>query len=454
MTNFLPLSRSTRSNISLRTTVPVRSSAVALLDETEPTMTRMTIWLIASIIIVGIVFAARVHIDRIVTGTGHVSSAQSTIVVQSLDRAIITSINVREGDRVRAGQVLATLDPTFAAADVAQIQVQIESLNAEIARLEAEHDGREIDFRALPQRYQAIQQALWGQRQAEFRERLRGYDSKISQSQATIEKYRENAKNYQQQLQVLQEIEDMRRTLFKGGQGSRLNLLETINRRLDISRTIEYETNALAETEHALDVAKADRETFLRQWQGQIDTDLVKHRTERDGAQEQLAKASRHHDLIDLRASADAIVLRIADLSVGSVLPESTPLVTLVPVAAPLEAEIHIDASDIGFVRPGDPVALKIEPYNYLEHGYVEGHLRVLSADTFTTTGEGNETPVRPYYKGYVSLDKVDLHDVPKDFALVHGMPVTADVKVGQRTLLSYLMTGALRNVSESMREP
>ena len=97
---------------------------------------------------------------------------------------------------------------------------------------------------------------------------------------------------------------------------------------------------------------------------------------------------------------------------------------------------IHIDASDIGFVRPGDPVALKIEPYNYLEHGYIEGHLRVLSADTFTTAGDGNDTPVRPYYKGYVSLDKVKLHDVPKDFALVHGMPVTADLKVGSETAI------------------
>ena len=251
--------------------------------------------------------------------------------MQSLDRAVITSINVREGDRVRAGQVLATLDPTFVAADVAQIEVQIESLNAEIARLEAEHAGRPIDSSAIPQRYEAIQRALWEQRQAEYQERLRGYDSKIAQSQATIEKYRENANNYQQQLQVLHEIEDMRRKLFSGGQGSRLNLLETINRRLEISRTIEYETNALAETEHALDAAKADRETFLRQWQGQIDTDLVQHRTERDAAQGQLAKAARHHDLINLRASADAIVLRIANLSVGSILPELTPLFTLVP---------------------------------------------------------------------------------------------------------------------------
>jgi multidrug efflux pump subunit AcrA (membrane-fusion protein) len=147
-------------------------------------------------------------------------------------------------------------------------------------------------------------------------------------------------------------------------------------------------------------------------------------------------------------------VLHVAKLSVGSVLPEATPLLTMVPINAPLEAEIHIDAQEIGFVRPGDPVAIKVEAYNYLEHGYVEGHLRVLSADSFTTSDDDKATPVRPYYKGYIKLDHVDLHDVPSDFKLVQGTPVTADIQVGKRTLLSYLVRGALRSVDESMREP
>ena len=103
---------------------------------------------------------------------------------------------------------------------------------------------------------------------------------------------------------------------------------------------------------------------------------------------------------------------------------------------------------------PHDPVAIKVEAYNYLEHGYVEGHLRVLSADAFTTSDDDKAMPVRPYYKGYVTLDHVGLHDVPSDFQLMQGTPVTADIQVGKRTLLSYLVRGALRSVDESMREP
>ncbi len=430
------------------------SETGALLAEQGPSVARWTLRAAAAALVSAIVLSGFLKIDRMVTGSGHIYSLQPTMVVQSLDRAIITSLRVREGDRVSAGQVLATLDPTFAAADVAQLNVQIESLNATIARLQAEHEGREVTTAELPPRYVAIQKALWSQRHAEHDERLRGYDAKIAEYQAKLDKSQSNIKHYASQLQVMTEVEDMRHKLYDMKDGSRLTYLQATNERLEMERNLEQEKNALAETQHALESARADRETYVRQWQGQVDAELIQHRTERDAAMEQLVKATKHNDLIDLRASTDAIVLNVGKFSVGSVLPEATPLLTLVPANAPLEAEVHIDAQEIGFVRPGDPVAIKVEAYNYLEHGMVEGHLRVLSADAFTTSDDDKATPVRPYYKGYVTLDRVDLHGVPTDFRLVQGTPITADIQVGKRTLLSYLVTGALRSVDESMREP
>lgn len=451
MTSWRPSSL-TRSDAAVLESF--RSQTGALLAERGPRAARWLLRLAAAGLASAIVAAAFVKIDRTVTGGGQIYSLQPTMVVQSLDRAIITSLTVREGDRVSAGQVLATLDPTFAAADVAQLNVQIESLNAQIGRLEAEHQGREISPKDLPPRYVAMQQALWLQRHAEYDQRLRGFDAKAAEYQATLDKAQANIKHYTSQLQVMSEVEDIRHKLYDLKDGSRLTYLEATNQRLQLARSVEQERNTFAETQHALESARADRETYVRQWRGQVDAELIQRRTERDAAMEQLVKATKHNDLIDLRATTDAIVLHVAKFSVGSVLPEATPLLTLVPIDAPLEAEVRIDAQEIGFVRSGDPVAVKVEAYNYLEHGYVEGHLRVLSADAFTTSDDDRATPVRPYYKGYVALDRVNLHDVPPDFKLVQGTPVTADIQVGQRTLLSYLVRGALRSVDESMREP
>ena len=278
------------------------SETGALLAERGPLVARWILRLAAAALASAIVASGFVKIDRMVTGSGHIYSLRPTMVVQSLDRAIITSLRVREGDHVSAGQVLATLDPTFAAADVAQLNVQIESLNATIARLEAEHEGLEIATADLPPRYVAIQQALWLQRHAEHEQRLRGYDAKIAEYQARLDKAQANIKNYASQLQVMSEVEDIRHKLYDLKDGSRLTYLEATNQRLGLARSLEQEKNALAETQHALESVRADRETFLRQWQGQVDAELIQHRTERDAAMEQLVKASKHNDLIDLRA--------------------------------------------------------------------------------------------------------------------------------------------------------
>jgi HlyD family type I secretion membrane fusion protein len=177
----------------------------------------------------------------------------------------------------------------------------------------------------------------------------------------------------------------------------------------------------------------------------------VKNRTARDTTVEQLAKAKKNAELVTLRAPSDGIVQQIAKLSVGSVINEGATVVTLVPLNAQMETEVAIDARDIGFVRAGDPVTLKLAAYNYLEHGHVEGTVRTISEDSFSQ--QGNQA-VRPYYKATVAIDRMALRNLPEGFRLNPGMPVTADVKVGSRTLLSYLVNGALRTFDEAMREP
>jgi len=293
-----------------------RSESEALLAEPAPRFARSTLRISAVALVLALLLSAVTRIERTVTATGLINSRQPTIVVQSLDRAIITGLSVREGDRVKAGQTLATLDATFAAADLAGLTVQVESLAAEIGRLEAEREDREIAAGSLPWRYEAIQRSLWERRRAERDEKLRGLDEKIAEDEATIRKYQANAKHYSEQLGVLSQIEAMRRKLFDLGSGSQLTYLDAVDRRMEIARSVDYEQNALIETQHALAGARSDRESVLRQWQTQVDTDLAQRRAERDAALEQPAKATKHHELINLRAPSDAIVQNLAKQSV------------------------------------------------------------------------------------------------------------------------------------------
>src|SRR5262249_28068590 len=144
------------------------------------------------------------------------------------DPSIIKSLDVQEGDRVKRGQPLATLDPTFAAADVSAASLQIASLEAQAARAEAELAQRSFEPPAGPTpdaAYMALQKAYYIQRKGQFEAQLRVYDEQISQNRAAIRKLKDDLAHYDGRVKISQEIENMRASLAASQFGSRLNLL-------------------------------------------------------------------------------------------------------------------------------------------------------------------------------------------------------------------------------------
>jgi hemolysin D len=119
---------------------------------------------------------------------------------------------------------------------------------------------------------------------------------------------------------------------------------------------------------------------------------------------------------------------------------------------SPVEAEVHISARDIGFVRPGDRATVKFDAFNFVEHGTAAGAVRWISEGAFSQ--DDNGTAVEPYYKARIALSEVSLNEVPASFRLMPGMTLTADINVGSRSVFMYLLRGVIRGVHEAMREP
>jgi HlyD family secretion protein len=215
---------------------------------------------------------------------------------------------------------------------------------------------------------------------------------------------------------------------------------------------MESDRNGLVEAQHQLAATQADRDTYVQKWLADVSQELVKDRNDRDAAVALLLKASKHQDLVRLVAPEPSVVLTLSKLSVGSVLREGESLMTLVPLSSPMEAEVHILARDIGFVRAGDPVSVKVDAFNYYEHGAAQGKISWISEGAFST--DENNKPVEPYYKARIAFTKVDFQDVPKSARLIPGMTLRADVTVGHRSLFRYVMGGFTQGVGEAMREP
>jgi len=433
-----------------------QSETAEIREGPEPVQLRLTLHTLLGLLVALLAVAVLMRLDRVVTtSAGQIVTTDPAIVLQALDASIIKSLDVQEGERVERGQLLATLDPTFAAADVSAASLQIASLEAQISRAEAELAHR--DFAPPPgttpqAAYLALQRAYYVQRKAQFEAQLNAYDEQIAQNKATIRKLKDDLAHYDDRVKISQEIENMRASLAASQVGSRLNLLTATDQRLEIIRTLDFDRNGLVESEHQLAAVIANRDAFTQQWAGQVSQELVTARNTLDNAQQQLAKAAKHQDLVRLEAPDDAVVLKLAKLSVGSVLKDGDPFITLAPLRSPVESEVHIASRDIGFVRPGDSATVKLDAFSFVEHGTATGTVRWISEGAFSQ--DDNGTAVEPYYKARIALTQVNLKAIPDSFRLVPGMTLIADIKVGTRSVFMYMLKGVIRGLDEAMREP
>jgi len=436
-----------------------QSETAEIIEAPEPFGVRATLYVVAAFFVSLIVVAMVTRLDRVVTSTsGHIVTTEPTVVIQALDPSLIKTIEVHEGERIKAGEVLATLDPTFAAADVGALKQQIASLDAQIARCEAELAHRPYDPPPAPDAatkgYVELQKSYYLTRKAQFDDQIRAYDEQMAQVTATIAKLQNNQARYSDRAKLAKEVEEMRATLAAAQVGSRLNLLAATDQKTELLRNLEYDRNSLIESQHQLQATTATRNAFTQQWLGEASKELVTARNQRDTAVQQLEKATKHKDLVRLTAAEDSVVLKMAKLSVGSVLKEGDPLVYLAPLHSPVEAEVHISPRDVGFIRAGDPVRLKLDAFNFIEHGMAEGTVRWISEGAFTVNDETGAPAPEPFYKVRVALTNVDLHNVPAGFRLIPGMTLTADVHIGTRSVLMYIVNGAVQGMNEAMREP
>jgi hemolysin D len=435
-----------------------QSETDAIREESEPLIARATLLVLSAFLATAVAVLCLTRVDRVTTSlSGKIVPAGQISVLQALDPSIIKTIDVREGEQVQAGQLLATLDATFTSADVTQAKLEIASLETQVARDEAELGQHSLVFSGRPdpdfQKYAAMQKALYDQRKAQYAAQLNSFESKIKQTQATIEKFRGDDAVYQQRDEIQQKIEAMRTTLAEHGTGSQLNMYIAQDTRLELLRTLENTHNSLIEAQNTLESIISDRDAFKQQWFAQLSQDLVATRNKLDEASASYEKAVKHQDLVRWTAAEPSVVLTMARLSIGSVLKPGDPFITLMPIDTKLEAEIRISSRDIGFVRAGDPCTMKVDAFNAAEHGTASGKVRWISEGAFTTDEDGKPLDYT-YYKARCSVEASNFRGVPGNFRLIPGMTLQGDIKVGTRSVAMYLLGGMIKSVGEAMREP
>jgi hemolysin D len=458
-----------RGDPALPVILEYQSPSTAIVNAPVPRIARGVSWTVGSMVLACFAAMTIIKVDKVVTAQGKVIPKSATMVIQPLETSIVRSIDVHEGEQVHAGQILALLDPTFAAADLESLKSQVAAYSAQVGRLQAEMENRAFTYTGSDP-HMALEAAIFAQRMSEYNFKLEGYRQKADSLSAQVAKSRSDIVGYRDRLNVAINLEKMRNELDRLGVGSKLNTLSAQDTRAEMQRNLDSVEQVGNSAQRDLGALIAERNGYIQSWHADAAEKLAEAAAKLSDARESFNKAQLRRQLVELKAEQDATVLTIGrGISKGSVLTAGQQLITLVPANAPLEVEANIPGSEDGYVHVGDSVAIKFDTFPYTQYGMAHGVVRIVSPDSFNSQDEArNPSGSVPlpsagatgvaagstWYRARVSLDQIGLHDTPAGFHLIPGMPVTADVLVGKRTVMAYFLGRALPMVHEGMREP
>src|ERR1051326_8391749 len=435
-----------------------------------PRFARSVVYLVVALVVSAALWASLSQVDRVVTARGKLITVDPLMTVQPLETAIVHSIDVGVGDSVKAGDILATLDPTFSQSEQIADEERLGSMTAEAWRLESEIYNRPFDPTwsgdPVVGKYLRLQAAVYAHRQAEYRAAVASAEADAAKLEAALVTNRKAQSGLEERVGVVSQVEGMRDELFKLSAGSRLNLLQSRLDRLSLSDQLGEKKNQEKELEAQLASAREQKAKYMNNWIREAGERLTTLQQQISTERQKLTTAERRRSPGGVRAPAGGAGVGggrdLGQRSIGWVAKEAEPVVTLVPRGNKIEAEVDVDSADVARLRVGDTVRVKLDALPFQRHGTINGKVRVITENSFQPDKNaapgpqtGKDPDGRPaFFRARIALGPVTLQDVPSDFRLIPGMTTTAEILVGKRTIISYLLDPVIRVFDESLREP
>jgi len=362
-----------------------------------PPARRLVLWLMIGLVAAAAVALAVLKVDLVVSANGKIVTSDSELVIQPVEMSVVRSITVRMGQQVKAGDVLATLDPTFTQADRDELAAKSRTLNATFGRLSAEIAGGLYDP-PDPNPDELTQCDVFRKRHEEFTAKLSAAERKVEQYRAELLARRAETKSLQEQIRLGSEAEEIYQQLVAKDLASKLKLIEASQHLVDARTRLETNLGDQQKLVEQIAGAEAERDGFIQEWQRKLAEEMAQTRADRNAAAARLSKAQLRRELTVMTAPEDAIVLDIAHRPTGSVLREAETLMRLVPTKAPLLFEVQVDTRDVARLHIGDAATIKLEALPWQQFGLAHGRLEALTPDTLSDdnareTGEDGSSP-------------------------------------------------------------
>ncbi|MDH3661538.1 MAG: HlyD family type I secretion periplasmic adaptor subunit [Alphaproteobacteria bacterium] len=408
-------------------------------------------WIAIGLLASGVAWAAQTDLEEIVSTAGVVVPQSQVKMVQHLEGGIITAIHVREGETVKVGQPLVQLDLGSGGTNTEELRVRVDALLIKRARLTAQRDGTQLRLPEEPAQHQphiaAAETATYDNRQRQFDSDLEVIRKQINQQEYEIAAVDARRVSVKKRLDFASQQRAMIRKLYQSGVMAKMRLL-------DIEREVEAIHGELlgldAEYDKAgealLEVQEREQQD-LTHFRSHAAAELAQVELEIGRQRELLTEARAQQQRSEVVSPIDGVVKRSRFNTIGGIVRPGDSIMEIVPSEDVLVVEARLSPIDVGHVAIGQSVMVKISTFDYLRYGGLEGKIRHVAADS-NADQSGHQ-----YFKVIVETLKNQLEIDDHSYRIKPGMEALVDVKIGTRSVLSYLIKPVLKLRHEAFRE-
>lgn len=406
---------------------------------------------ITLLLVIALFWAIAGKLDIQANASGPLIVSSRSKVIQSLEVGEITAIHVRDGQKVKSGDVLISLNPIGVDAEKKEVEEQLNSLRLEKARLQALLSNDPLHNWVIPEGVPSIKAAEAHEHLvSEWNEvvaNLKDIDSEIQVNQSNqqarhsdISALNKLAANIRQRLKAYQTLVDRKVV-------PTVEFMTQEKERLDVERSLTQQHAELAVLKAQFQRLKEQRETFLAKARREYHDKLSDARINVVSLEQRLIRMDEKQRLQTLRAPVNGVVQQLAVHTLGGVVQTAQQLMVIVPEDVGLEAEVLVLNKDVGFVRAGQEVEIKVDSFPYTRYGTLSGTVVHVSRDAVKDEQQGLVFPARIQMERASII--VDGHKTP----LQAGMSVVAEIRTGKRRVIDYLLSPLQQYQSEAMKE-
>ena len=431
-------------------------AALALQEQPVHPAPRYTQWAIMTFAAMSLLWACVGEIDVVATASGKIVPSGKSKVIQPSEVAVVKAIHVYDGQQVKVGDLLIELDTSMTGADVERLNSDLLAAQVDSARAQALLDAiqhnraptslAQLIPQASAEQQRAAQRWLQGQ-YLEMQSTLEQSAAAIEQRTAEIQAAQSTVALLELNLPITRELAADYKRLLERQFVAKHAYLEKEQIRLDQERELGIQLSRVRELSAAKKAALSQRNSVIAQTRRAM-LDLQHESQQRAAAlTQELKKAEQRNSLMRLTAPVDGTVQQLAIHTNGGVVTEAQPLMVIVPSDQPVEVEAMLENKDIGFVRPGQTVEIKVETFSFTKYGVVDGVVQSVSSDAIEDERLGL------VYSARIQLNKNTIHVSGNMVALSPGMAVRAEVKTEKRKVIDYFLSPLRQYTTESLRE-